>query len=73
MKTNWTSLLISLAGGINTSLLALGVYHLTNDQLKGLDSAISIIVTLVGIVLSHKKPFLDAIKQVFSKKPVENK
>lgn len=73
MKTNWTSLLISLVAGINTSLLALGAYHLSNDQLKGLDSVISILVTLVGIVLSHKKPFLDAVKQLFGKKQVESK
>jgi hypothetical protein len=66
-KTNYKSLTISLIAGVNTSLIALGVYHLNASQLQGLDAIVSIVFTIGGIVFSHKKPFIAAVKQLFKK------
>lgn len=55
MKTNWTTLSISLVAAVNTALISFGAYHLTNDQLESIDKLISLAVTIAGVVMSHRK------------------
>lgn len=73
--TNYKTMAISIVAGVNTSLIAMHAYHLDNSQLQAADTIISGVVTICGVIYSHKNrirdtfnTFKNAFKSLFKRK-----
>lgn len=53
MNRNWTTLIITMVGALNTAAIAFGVYHLSNEQLDAVDKIVSVGAMILGVALSH--------------------
>lgn len=53
---DWRTLAPALIAQLNTFLMLMGVYHLSDEQANAIVAVLSSIVGLIGIFLTHKRP-----------------
>ena len=53
---NWVSLVVAMMGAAKLVLQAFGIDVITDDVIDQSANAVAAIVTLVGVVMSHRKP-----------------
>lgn len=51
-RIKWT-MIPTLIGAINTSLIAFGAYHFTNDQLQSVNLVFSVALAIIGVAVNN--------------------
>ena len=56
MQINIVTILVAVLGAVKIVLQAFGLDIITDDQINAIANGVAAIVTIFGVVMSHRKP-----------------